>query len=156
MNALEGRPIEILLVEDTPTDVRLTVEVFKRAKVANHMTVASDGLEALEFLHRQGQYANAPRPDLILLDLKLPVMDGHEVLAAIKAAPDLRSIPVIVLTCSTAESDALRAYNQHAACYISKPVEFEEFVKVISSIESFWFSVVVLPSHTNAIQITTG
>jgi two-component system response regulator len=147
MNEFEGRLVEMLLVEDTPTDVRLTMEAFKRAKFANHLSVVENGLEAMKFLRREDKYATAPRPDLILLDLKLPAMDGHEVLAAIKADGDLKSIPVVVLTSSLSDMDVARSYNLHASCYITKPIDFEEFVKVVSRIESFWFSVVVLPSR---------
>jgi two-component system response regulator len=152
MNEIEGRLVEILLVEDTPTDVRLTMEAFKRAKFANHLSVVEDGLEAMRFLRREGKYAAAARPDLILLDLKLPAMDGHEVLGAIKADGDLKLIPVVVLTSSLSEMDVARSYNLHASCYITKPIDFEEFVKVVSRIESFWFSVVVLPSRITPVQ----
>ncbi len=145
MNISEGRPAEILLVEDAPDDIKMTTEALRRGKVANHLTVAEDGLQAMAFLRREGKYAGAPRPDLILLDLKLAFMSGHEVLAAVKGDDELKSIPIIVLTCSPADVDLLRAYNLHANSYITKPVEFNEFVKVVQRIEDFWFSVVKLP-----------
>jgi CheY-like chemotaxis protein len=147
INVLECRPVQILLVEDTPTDARLTLEAFKRAKVANQLSVVENGLEALKFLRQQGKYANVIRPDLLLLDLKLPVMDGHELLAAIKADEELKSIAVVVLTASLADADVVRSYNLYASCYITKPSNFTDFVKVVSQIESFWSSVAVLPSH---------
>jgi CheY-like chemotaxis protein len=139
-------PIQILLVEDNPGDVRLTQEALKGAKVANDMHVAKDGVEAMDYLRRRGEHADAPRPDLILLDLNLPRRDGREVLAEIKADPELRSIPVVVLTTSRAEEDILKAYNLNANCYITKPVDFEQFVRVVQSIEDFWLSVVCLPA----------
>lgn len=140
-----GQPIEILLVEDNPGDVRLTREVFKEGKVRNNLSVASDGVEALAFLRREGEYADAPRPDVILLDLNLPRKDGREVLAEIKEDPDLRRLPVVVLTTSQAEQDILKSYNLHANCYITKPVDLERFITVVKSIETFWLSVVKLP-----------
>lgn len=140
-----GQPIEILLVEDNPGDVRLTREAFKEGKVRNNLSVASDGVEALAFLRREGKYANAPRPDVILLDLNLPRKDGREVLAEIKEDPDLRRLPVVVLTTSQAEQDILKSYNLHANCYITKPVDLERFITVVKSIETFWLSVVKLP-----------
>lgn len=140
-----GQPIEILLVEDNPGDVRLTQEAFKEGKVSNNLNVASDGVEALAFLRREGEYANAPRPDVILLDLNLPKKDGREVLAEIKEDPDLRRLPVVVLTTSQAEQDILKSYNLHANCYITKPVDLERFITVVKSIETFWLSVVKLP-----------
>jgi CheY-like chemotaxis protein len=145
MTENQERFIEILLVEDTPTDVRLTIEALKRGKLAHHLSVVEDGVEAMAFLRRQGKYARAVRPDLILLDLKLPRKDGHEVLAELKADEGLQDIPVVVLTCSPADVDMLRAYNLKANCYITKPVEFEEFVKLVAQIASFWFSVATLP-----------
>jgi chemotaxis family two-component system response regulator Rcp1 len=141
----DGRPIEILLVEDNPGDVRLTREALVDAKVHNHLSVVGDGVEALAFLHREGQYANAPRPDLILLDLNLPRKDGREVLAEIKNDERLRRIPVVVLTTSQAEEDVLRAYDLRANCYVTKPVDLDQFIKVVQSIDSFWFTIVVLP-----------
>jgi len=143
-------PVEILLVEDNPGDVRLTQEALRDAKVWNHMSVAMDGIEALEFLRRQGQHAGAPRPDLILLDLNLPRKDGREVLEETKADPDLRSIPVVVLTTSQAEQDICRAYHLHANCYITKPVDLDQFITVVRSIEEFWLTVVKLPPSGGA------
>jgi CheY-like chemotaxis protein len=139
------REIEILLVEDNPGDVRLTVEALKDGKIRNHLSVASDGEEALAFLRRQGQFTNAPRPDLILLDLNLPKKDGREVLKEIKQEKDLKRIPVVVLTTSTAEKDIIKTYDLHANCYVTKPVDFEQFTNVVKSIEDFWFTVVKLP-----------
>lgn len=143
--ASETRPVEVLLVEDSPGDVRLTLEAFKEAKVRNRLHVAGDGVEAMRFLRKQGRYAAAPRPDLILLDLNLPKRDGREVLAEIKEDPDLRRIPVVVLTTSKADEDILKTYNLHANCYISKPMDLDKFVGVVRSIEDFWLTVVRLP-----------
>lgn len=140
-----GRPIEILLVEDNPGDVRLAIEALKEAKVNNRLFVAPDGVEALAYLRKQGEYVNAPRPDLILLDLNLPRKDGREVLAEIKPDPSLRRIPVVVLTTSRAEEDIINAYNLHANCYITKPIDFQQFMSVVRSIEEFWLTVVRLP-----------
>jgi chemotaxis family two-component system response regulator Rcp1 len=140
-----GGPIEILLVEDNPGDVRLTIEALKEGKVHNRLSVAKDGVDALAFLRRAGTYANAARPDLILLDLNLPRKDGREVLAEIKMDPVLRRIPVVVLTTSKAEEDILRTYDLHANCYITKPVDLEQFISVVKSIDDFWLSVVRLP-----------
>lgn len=141
-----GRPIEILLVEDNPGDVRLTEEALREGKVVNHLSVAADGVEALAFLRREGANANQPRPDLVLLDLNLPRKDGREVLSEIKSDPDLRRIPVVVLTTSKAEEDVLRSYNLHANCYITKPVDLDQFIRVVKSIDEFWLSVVRLPT----------
>ncbi|MBM7119273.1 response regulator [Archangium primigenium] len=141
-----GRPIEILLVEDNPGDVRLTIEALKEGKVRNRLSVARDGVEAIAFLRRQGAHADAARPDLILLDLNLPRKDGREVLAEIKEDPSLRRIPVVVLTTSKAEEDILRTYDLHANCYINKPVDLEQFITVVRSIDDFWLSVVRLPA----------
>ena len=141
-----GRPIEILLVEDNPGDVRLTIEALKEGKVRNRLSVARDGVEALAFLRRQGPHAGSTRPDLILLDLNLPRKDGREVLAEIKEDVSLRRIPVVVLTTSKAEEDILRTYDLHANCYITKPVDLEQFISVVRSIDDFWLSVVRLPS----------
>lgn len=141
-----GRPIEILLVEDNPGDVRLTIEALKEGKVRNNLSVAKDGVEALAFLRREGSFAEATRPDLILLDLNLPRKDGREVLAEIKEDAVLRRIPVVVLTTSKAEEDILRTYDLHANCYITKPVDLEQFISVVRSIDDFWLSVVRLPS----------
>lgn len=139
------RPIEILMVEDNPGDVRLTVEALREGKVRNNLHTAADGVEAMAFLRRQGSYAEAPRPDLILLDLNLPKMNGREVLAEIKEDPELRRIPVVILTVSKAEQDILKSYNLHANCYITKPVDLDQFLSVVKSIEDFWLTVVMLP-----------
>jgi CheY-like chemotaxis protein len=139
------RPIEILLVEDNPGDVRLTKEALKEGKVSNHLSVAEDGEQALAFLRRQGPYADAPHPDLVLLDLNLPKKNGREVLEEIKADPELRRIPVVILTVSKAEQDILKSYNLYANCYINKPVDLDQFLTVIKSIEDFWLTVVMLP-----------
>ena len=139
------RPIEILLVEDNPGDVRLTQEALGEAKVRNNLAVTRDGVEALAYLRREPPFENAVRPDLVLLDLNLPLKDGREVLAEIKADPELRRLPVVVLTTSTAEKDILESYNLHANCYISKPVDLEQFVGIVSSIEDFWLTIVKLP-----------
>jgi chemotaxis family two-component system response regulator Rcp1 len=138
-------PIEVLLVEDSPGDVRLTREAFKDAKVHINLHVASDGAEAMAFLGREGAHSNAPRPDLILLDLNLPKKDGREVLAELKESPTLKSIPVVILTTSAAEADIQGSYQRHANCYITKPVDLEGFLRVVKSIDSFWLSVVKLP-----------
>ena len=142
---MNSNTIEILLVEDNPGDARLTLEAFKEGKVINNLSVVNDGVEALAFLRRQGQYANAVTPDLILLDLNLPKMDGRQVLAAIKADPKLMNIPVVVLTTSASQDDIARAYSSHANCYITKPVDLDQFLRVVQSIESFWLSLVKLP-----------
>ena len=137
--------IEILLVEDNEGDVRLTMEAFKDQKIANKLHNVCDGVEAMAYLRNEGKYANAPRPDLILLDLNLPKKDGREVLSEVKADPNLRRIPVVVLTTSQAEEDILKSYDLHANCYITKPVHLNELHKVVKSIESFWIGVVSLP-----------
>ncbi|HEY2952920.1 MAG TPA: response regulator [Verrucomicrobiae bacterium] len=137
--------MEILLVEDSPGDARLAKEALKEAKVHNNLTVAKDGEEALEFLHRRGRHVAAPRPDLILLDLNLPRKDGREVLAEIKAHDSIKRIPVVVLTTSEAEEDVLKAYNLNANCYVTKPVDLDQFIKVVKSIEDFWLTIVKLP-----------
>ena len=141
-----SRPIEILLVEDNLGDVRLTQEALREGSFLNSLRVASDGVEAMELLRQQGRYLNAPRPDLILLDLNLPRMDGRQVLAAIKTDANLRRIPVVVLTTSRAESDIQATYGLHANCYIAKPVDLDQFLNVVRSIENFWLSVVTLPT----------
>jgi chemotaxis family two-component system response regulator Rcp1 len=146
-NGAKCGPIEILLVEDNPGDVRLTIEALKEGKVANEINVAADGVEALAFLRREGKYENAPKPDLILLDLNLPKKNGREVLAEIKKDAHLKCIPVVVLTSSQAEKDIVTTYNLHANCYITKPVDFDQFIKVVKSIENFWFKVVKLPPN---------
>ncbi|WDT74030.1 MAG: response regulator [Candidatus Manganitrophus sp.] len=140
-----GRPVEILLVEDSPGDVRLTKEALKEGKVLNNLNVVGDGVEALAFLRQEGSYKNAVRPDLILLDLNLPKKDGREVLEAIKNDPDLKRIPVVILTTSSAEKDVLKSYDLHANCYVTKPVDFEQFITVVKSVEDFWLTVVKLP-----------
>ena len=144
---MNSRTVEILLVEDNPGDARLTLEAFKEGKVLNNITIMGDGVEALAYLRRQGNYSGAVQPDIILLDLNLPKMDGREVLAEIKADEQLKKIPVVVLTTSEAEEDVARAYSSHANCYITKPVELEEFLNVVQSIDSFWLSLVKLPSQ---------
>lgn len=141
-----ARPIEILLVEDNPGDVRMAVEALKDCRVSNQLNVVEDGVEALAFLKGQDGYAGSPRPDLILLDLNLPRKDGHQVLAEIKADPDLRRIPVVVLTTSENERDVHKAYDLNANCYITKPGGLEQFVAVMKSIQYFWSMVVQLPS----------
>ena len=138
-------PIELLLVEDSEADVRLTIEALREAKVKNRLWVVEDGVEALDFLRQQGRHADAPRPDLILLDLNLPRMDGRQVLKEIKNDDSLKRIPVVVLTTSKSEEDVLRAYQLHANCYITKPVDFNRFMEVVKSIENFWLTVVTLP-----------
>jgi chemotaxis family two-component system response regulator Rcp1 len=142
-----SQPIDILLVEDNEGDVRLTKEVFKDSKVRNNLIVANNGVEALACLRKQGKFANTVRPDLILLDLNLPVKDGRAVLAEIKEDPDFKRIPVVILTTSKAEEDILRTYNLHANCYVTKPVDLEQFVKVVKSMEDFWLAIVKLPNH---------
>ena len=145
MKTPEVRPIEILLVEDSPSDAEFTAEALKEAKVRNHLSLVEDGVQAMEFLRRQGRYTKAPRPDLIMLDLNLPRKDGREVLSELKADEKLKMIPVVVLTTSRAEEDVLRAYQLHANCYITKPVDFQQFLSVVRAIESFWLFVVTLP-----------
>ena len=142
----QERQIEILLVEDNPGDVRLTQEVFKEGKIRNKLNVAWNGEEALAYLHREGRFAQAPRPDIILLDLNLPRKGGREVLAEIKADAKLKCIPVVILTTSQAEKDITESYNQHANCYIVKPVELDQFITVVRTIEGFWLQIVKLPS----------
>lgn len=142
-----GKPIEILLVEDNPGDVRLTREALKEGKVLNNLDVVEDGVEALAFLNREGKYADAPRPELILLDLNLPIKDGHNVLAEIKTNGDLKRIPVVVLTSSQAEEDIIKSYELNANCYIAKPVGLDQFIKVVKSIDDFWLNIVKLPSE---------
>ncbi|MBC7460317.1 MAG: response regulator [Thermoleophilia bacterium] len=141
------RPIEILLVEDNPGDVRLTREGLKAAKLVNNLSVVNDGLSALKLLRREGEYADAARPDLVLLDLNLPGFSGLEVLKELKSDPELRALPVVVLSSSDAERDIARSYDLHANCYVTKPIDFVQFVDVVSAIEQFWFSIVKLPAH---------
>lgn len=143
----EGRPIEVLLVEDDEGDVVMTREALDEGKVVNRLHVAPDGVAAIEFLRREGPHADAPRPDLILLDLNLPRRDGRQVLAEVKADEDLRRIPVVVLTTSEAEEDIVRSYDLHANAYITKPVDFERFVQVVQQIDEFFISVVRLPQR---------
>ena len=141
------KPLDILLVEDNPADVRLTREAFLDGKIHNSLAVVKDGVEAMEYLRRQGKFASAARPDLILLDLNLPRKDGREVLAEIKSDPALMRIPVVVLTTSRAEMDIVRTYNLHANCYIVKPVDLDQFIGVIKSIDNFWLTAVTLPKE---------
>ena len=143
--AASGRPVEILMVEDNPGDVGLTRETLKDSKLLNHMSVVNDGVEAMAFLRREGKYVNATRPDLILLDLNLPKKDGREVLAEIKTDEQLRRIPVVILTTSSAEQDILEMYDLHANCFITKPVNLDQFTTVVKAIEEFWFTIVKLP-----------
>jgi len=145
MENTPARPIEILLVEDSPSDTELTIEALRAGKVRNRLSTVEDGVEALAFLRRQGKYAQAPRPDLIMLDLNLPRKDGREVLAELKTDKNLETIPVVVLTSSRTEQDVLRAYHLHANCYITKPVDFDQLHEVVCGIESFWLCVVTLP-----------
>jgi two-component system, chemotaxis family, response regulator Rcp1 len=140
-----GNPIEILLVEDNAGDARLAQEALKDSKILNNVNVVDDGVEAMAFLHHQGKYAKSPRPDLVLLDLNLPKKDGREVLGEMKAADELKRIPVVVLTTSKAEEDIAKSYDLHANCYITKPIDLEQFMKVVKSIEDFWLTVVRLP-----------
>jgi chemotaxis family two-component system response regulator Rcp1 len=143
----ENRPVEILLVEDNPGDERLTREALKEGKVYSNLHWVKDGVEAMEFLRRQGKYKDVPRPDIILLDLNLPKKDGREVLQDIKNDAELKRIPVVVLTTSKAEEDVLRTYNLHANCYVTKPVDLEKFIVVVKSIDVFWLTVVTLPPN---------
>ena len=142
-----SKPLDILLVEDNPADVRLTREAFLEGKILNNLIVARDGVEALDMLHRRGPHAGAVRPDLILLDLNLPRKDGREVLAEIKADPSLMRIPVVVLTTSRAEMDIVKSYNLHANCYVVKPVDLDQFINVVKSIDNFWLTAVTLPGE---------
>lgn len=137
--------VNILLIEDNPGDVRLTIEALKDTKLHNHLSVVNDGVEAMAFLRQQAPFANAPRPDLILLDLNLPRKDGREVLEEIKTDSSLKRIPVVILTTSSDERDILGTYNLHANCYIAKPVDLNQFLTIVKSIQSFWFSIVKLP-----------
>ena len=143
----EQKPIDLLLVEDDPGDVLMTREAFSENKVANRLAVVADGVDAMAFLRKEGEYADAPTPDLVLLDLNLPRMDGREVLAAMKSDDELRRIPVVVLTTSEAEEDVLRSYSLHANAYVTKPVDFERFIDVVRQIDDFFVSVVRLPGH---------
>jgi chemotaxis family two-component system response regulator Rcp1 len=145
MNLSQSKPIEILLIEDSPSDAALTIEALKAGKIANRLTHVEDGVEAMDFLRCRGKFSHAARPDLIMLDLNLPRMDGREVLAEIKTDPDLKIIPIIVLTTSRSDKDILQSYQLNANCYITKPVDFAHFIEVIKSIEQFWLTVVTLP-----------
>ncbi len=141
------RQVEILMVEDNPADVLLTLEALKEVKIRNNVHVVQDGVAAMAFLRREGPYAEVPRPDIVLLDLNLPRKDGREVLAEIKEDPELKRIPVVVLTTSTAEQDILKTYNLHANCYITKPVDLDQFIIVVQSLETFWFTIVKLANE---------
>ena len=145
MNEARARKVEILLVEDNPGDARLTREALMEGKVYSNLQWVKDGVEAMEFLERRGKYSEAPRPDIILLDLNLPKKDGREVLEEIKTTDSLKSIPVVILTTSKAEEDVLKTYNLHANCYVTKPVDLEKFIVVVKSIDAFWLTVVTLP-----------
>lgn len=142
-----GRAADFLLVEDNPGDVRLTQEALKSHKVQNNLHVVNDGEEAMAFLRKQGKYKNAPRPDIILLDLNLPKKDGREVLAEIKSDPGLKAIPVVIITSSEAEQDVIKSYNLNANCYVTKPVNLDQFIKVVQSINDFWLTIVKLPGN---------
>ncbi len=142
---MSGKPVEILLIEDNPGDARLAQEALKEGKIDNPISVVEDGVEAMVFLRREGKYRGAPRPDLILLDLNLPRVDGRQVLAEIKPDPDLGRIPVVILTSSNAEQDVVKAYDLHANCYVVKPVDFVKMTEVVRSIQQFWFTIVKLP-----------
>ena len=150
MNAIarDGRPLEVLLVEDSPGDVRLTQETFRESAGTIRLHVATDGVEAMAFLRHEGAYANAPRPDLILLDLNLPKMDGREVLARIKADDRLKTIPTVILAASEAETDIAKSYSLQANCFLSKPVQLDAFASLVRSIDEFWLTKVTLPPHT--------
>ncbi len=147
MTDIGMKPVEVLLVEDNPGDVRLTMEAMKEAKIVNNLSIASDGIEALAFLRREGTFKGAARPDIILLDLNLPKKDGREVLAEIKEDKSLRQIPVVILTTSQAEEDILRTYNLHANCFVTKPVDLDQFIHVVKTIGDFWLSLVKLPPN---------
>jgi two-component system, chemotaxis family, response regulator Rcp1 len=142
-------PIEILLVEDNPGDSRLAKEALKESKLKNNLYVAEDGVEAMNFLYKTGKYSKMPRPDLVILDLNLPKKDGREVLAEIKNDDNLKRIPVVILTISKAEEDILKTYNLHANCYVTKPLDLDQFMKVVRSIEDFWLTIVKLPNGKN-------
>ena len=145
MDNPSGKAIDILLVEDSPGDIRLAQEALKESKISNRLFVVEDGVEAMAFLRRQGKYAEAPRPDLILLDLNLPRKSGREVLSEVKNDEDLKRIPVVVLTVSRDEEDIMRSYDNHANCYITKPLDFSQFMEITKSIEQFWLTIVMLP-----------
>jgi two-component system, chemotaxis family, response regulator Rcp1 len=145
MNSRPVRPVDILLVEDNPGDVRLIREGLRDGKILNELSTVSDGQQAMDLLHQQGSYAHARRPELILLDLNLPRKDGREVLREVKTDPNLRSIPIVIITSSPVEEDILKSYNAHANCYITKPLDLHKFITVVKSIEDFWLSIVKLP-----------
>ena len=145
-SATRGEPIEILLVEDSPDDADLTMDALRDGRVRNRITHVEDGMQAMAYLRREGKYADAPRPDLILLDLNLPRKSGREVLAEVKQDPDLRRIPVVIMTSSDDEKDILAAYNLYVNCYVTKPVDLDQFIGVVKSIEQFWFTIVKLPT----------
>ena len=140
-----GSAVEILLVEDNPGDVRLTIEALKESKILNNLNVVDDGIEALAYLNKEGKYKDRPHPDLIILDLNLPRKDGREVLAEIKEHKNFKRIPIVILTISEAEEDILKTYQLHANCFITKPVDINQFIKVVKSVSNFWFSIVKLP-----------
>jgi CheY-like chemotaxis protein len=145
MRSKTARPIEILLIEDSPSDVALTIEALQAGKIVNNLNCVADGVEAIAYLRKQGRYAESSRPDLIMLDLNLPKKDGREVLRELKSDPNLKLIPIIVLTTSRADKDVLQSYELNANCFITKPVDFHQFIDVVRSIEHFWLSVVTLP-----------
>lgn len=147
LNISEMKIIDILLIEDNPADIRLTQEVMKESKIHNQVKVVMDGVEAMDFLKREGKYVNETRPDIILLDLNLPKKDGRDVLKEIKLDENLKMIPVVILTTSKADQDVVNTYNLHANCYITKPVDLDQFITVIKSIEDFWFTIVKLPEN---------
>jgi CheY-like chemotaxis protein len=149
MTSIHNRPVDILLVEDNPGDILLTTEMLKDTKVSNVVNVVTNGEEALEYLRKKGRFFEAPTPDLVLLDLKLPKLNGHEVLAQMKEDIRLRCIPVVVLTSSDADDDVLKAYSEHANCYVTKPAGIDQFAKIVRSIDDFWLSVVRLPTRKN-------
>lgn len=153
-NEEKGKPIEILLAEDSPGDVRLTQEAFKESRLLNNLNIVGDGEEAMAFLCHEGKYAHAPRPDIILLDLNMPKKDGRETLAEIKTDDSLKGIPVVILTISKSEEDVLRSYADHANCYITKPIDIDKFFNVVKSIEDFWFTIVKLPRRKGNEQET--
>jgi len=140
-----GKPVEILLIEDSAGDTRLAVEVLKESKVRNTLHCVSDGVDAMDFLHNRGKFSTSPRPDLIILDLNMPKKDGRQVLAEVKGDADLKRIPVVILTISKAEEDIIKTYNLHANCFITKPLDLNQFVAVVKSIEDFWLTIVKLP-----------
>lgn len=144
-NNTNSNLVDILLVEDNPGDIRLTQEALKEGKIRNNLYIAQDGVEAMDFLHQRGKFSNAPRPDIILLDLNLPRKDGRQVLDEIKQDERLKRIPVVILTTSDADEDIIRTYNNHSNCYITKPLDLDRFVRVVQSIEDFWLTIVKLP-----------